>query len=182
MVISKCSKRSRCPSVGHCGRGMQRTGPTATALSCVIACAASGIIAQTACPAIGQASEHVFGSLIDSRGEAMQTLFRRVHRSGSSRDWPLRTDAADIGCVLSRPGSTVLIVVDGTPWALNDMTRQWVEAEHPKLELDGKTLPVRVAKGNPDWVAENPDLNGAKMPLAPLVDAARRMGCISRAR
>lgn len=150
------------------------------ALYCATCTTMPAISATENVPASGSFEVGKFGDLVTDAGQRLPTLFRRIDKTAILHDWPLRSDAADIGCSLSRPQTSVIIVVDGTPWALNDATKAWVRAAAPSLMVGNESVHV-VAGDEPEpWLAPLSATETSPRSLAPLLDVARRMGCMAR--
>jgi hypothetical protein len=111
--------------------------------------------------------------------EEAPTLFRKVGRGAFGATWPLLADEAMVGCNLDRPGHTVILVVAGQPWALNGQTSDWVSENMAKLTVAGEKHWIHSGRVPDNWRAPVPDLEGAYMSLTPLLEVARRMGCLA---
>lgn len=121
-----------------------------------------------------------FGDLVIGETQRLPTLFRRVERAAFPRDWPLTGDVAHIGCSLAQPQTTILIVIDSVPWALNDATRTWVRNDAPRLAVGSEKVPVIAGDAHEPWLAPLSEAESSPRNLAPLLDVARRMGCMAR--
>lgn len=107
------------------------------------------------------------------------TLFRKVGRGAFGAAWPLLADEAMVGCNLDRPGHTVILLVADQPWALNGQTSDWVSENMAKVIVGGEKKWVHSGRVPDNWRAPVPDLEGAYMSLTPLLEVARRMGCLA---
>jgi hypothetical protein len=151
------------------------------AAALALVCADSGAVrsAGTA-PVSVEAGSTPVGDLLIGESQRFPTLFRRVERRALPGNWPLNTAYADIGCSLDRPQTSVVIIVDGIPWALNDATKSWVRSAAPRLMVGNKPVPVVAGDGHEPWLAALSEAESAPRSIVPLLEVARRMGCMAR--
>lgn len=109
-------------------------------------------------------------------GRRLPMTWQRVSRDGLGEDWPLKVDSALVGCSLSFPMFSVLIVVDGEPWAFNGSTKGAARGDRYRLDVDGGPRAVRVADDPEPWWEPHPD--GGRKNIKPLLDVAERTGCL----
>lgn len=113
----------------------------------------------------------------------VDSKFRHVTRTELGDRWPLTVDEAWVGCAPELSVFTVLLVVDGTPWALNGTTKSWAKGGGYSLEIDGRPRVVRVSD-EPEWwwaVDGKTEMLGMITPrksIGPLFDAAEELGCL----
>lgn len=77
--------------------------------------------------------------------EPKATAFRFAERVTFGSQWPLLADKAYIGCARLLPRVTVMIVVDGVPWALNSESKSWLRDNVAELEVGGQKVAVNAA-------------------------------------
>lgn len=106
----------------------------------------------------------------------------RVSASDFGPKWPLTVSEAYIGCALRFPATTVLIVIDGEPWAFNGATKGWARNAAYHLTLGDGAKIVHVSDDPEAWWAVDPDLviggKTGRKNIQPLFNAVRALGCI----
>lgn len=130
-------------------------------------------------PRLG-ALEATVGESAAPRRVAM--TWRHVSRADLGDAWPLTTDAAVVGCSPDLPMFSVIVVVDGEPWALNGTTKGWARGGKYRVDIGGTLVQVRVSDAPEAWWAVEPGLVlGGKVgrkSITPLFDVAERIGCL----
>ncbi|MEQ1697470.1 MAG: hypothetical protein ABL901_16680 [Hyphomicrobiaceae bacterium] len=108
------------------------------------------------------------------------TVFRFVERSHLGNRWPLVAGSAYVGCAQSLPRVSVLVVADGVPWAFNAESKAWMMANKAVLDVNGQQVAVNVAGSHEPWLADDAEFPGTQMSAAPLLDIAKRLGCLPK--
>lgn len=130
---------------------------------------------------VGQPGPHRLGGLyITGKIEPEATVFRFVEQVGFASRWPLAAAYAYVGCARLLPRATVVIVVNGTAWALNPETKTWLKSNKAELEIDGHKGSVNAGDQREPWLSDDPEFPGTQLSTAPLLDIAKRLGCLPK--
>lgn len=117
----------------------------------------------------------------EEKGQHVATRFvpmtwQRVSRSEMGAAWPLTSDVALVGCSKDLPMFSVLLFVDGVPWALNGTTKGWARGDKYRLDVGGRPVVVRVGDGPEPWWAVGEST--PRKNIQPLFEVAERIGCL----
>lgn len=119
----------------------------------------------------------MIGPLIEANSDNYPTVFRYIDRKMNSTRWPLVADTAYIGCARWFPRESIIVVIDGTPWAVNAESKKWVLTRGALLIIDGKVVPVSVGSTQEPWLATIEADSGLQKSAALLLEVAKRLGC-----
>lgn len=127
------------------------------------------------------AAQTVIGMLYDSQasGNGEPTVSRHLNAAEFGERWPLSAPAIDVVCVLSKPHETLLIVLEGKPFALNDATRRNA-AEGLQIDISGTKVAVDASADQQAWRIRDSDDPMQFKSMTPVVEAASRIGCLRK--
>jgi hypothetical protein len=131
------------------------------------------------------ADETADGSLHVRRGSfdhVYKMTWQPLTRGLMGAQWPFVGDAAAVGCSRDYPGRSVILIIDGEPWALNGTTKGEASDGALTVEIEGKEKVVKRWDDPPEWWAIEPGyvmagVQGHKN-LSPLFDVAEGLGCL----
>lgn len=143
------------------------------------------LLASLACSAAqaGEAApQAVIGKLYAGPQDAtgQQTVSRRLEQTAAGPRWPFAAPEAHVACVLALPQETLVLVIGGRPYALNEATRKSASAKHLQLDVGPERLDVDASTGPHVWRlmdAEDPTLPRS---MAYVIEAASRIGCLHK--
>ncbi len=151
------------------------------ALAFVLGCFELGCGSASNAQPLSQAGEIVppgFGSFAGGDG-VRPGNFRLAKQQAFGDRWPLVAAEAYVGCVLGDGEGTLVIVVDGVPWALSGAAKERLRARPFKLDISGAAKDIQVASGPAPWQLLDKELGNVPKTMTPIVEVARRMGCLS---
>ena len=103
--------------------------------------------------------------------------WRQVKRTDFGDAWPLTVDNASVGCSEEIKASTVIIVINNEPWALNGTTKGAASGGRLTVMVKGVETIVKTSNQPEWWWALGED--SPRKNIRPMLDVAEQMGCLT---